>query len=603
VSSADKQGDNFSIPSQLRLMREWAEKQRYTIVAEFADKSSAWKNGLDRSELNKARQLARDKHIDMLMFYEPSRFTRDMADGVILRCELGRSAVRLFCFTPTPHEITRDNEIINIITDWRSQEYVEAMREASMRGYREKAEKGIFNGTRPPYGYKVEGRREQTRLLIVEEMAAVVRQIFHWFLYDRHGTHAIAKKLTKAGVPTPGESTGRNYARKRPPATWAQGTVHWLLTHEVYSGVWHSFRYQLSANGKRTRRDSSEWVTVTTDIPAIVDRTVWEAAQERLKRGGDHARNVKHNYLMRSRITCQCGAAMIGHAVHGGKNLYYRCGSVQTAAGKCPYIKHVSAPAVDAIVWDFAKQLLGDTKRLLQGYKDAQAAMNNEQRQQGDQIRLCEGEIERHSEDLGELIEMRQRTRVEAVKGALDEQIERKGEIIEQLQARRVALSGALSLHVITDQHIDEIAALADSVRDEIGDIEARDDFATKRRIVEAFNLRCTVHLDEDEPGGKCVDVLWLLTRTPRLLRSDTLRATRWPSSPPRLSSFGMRFREAWHAARALPGSWVSQARYGRCAHTSPKSRSLRSSRTSCPAATSTVSESTALPPPCQIRL
>ena len=42
--------------------------------------ATAWHGNLDQAELAKARALKCERKIDMLMFYEPSRFTRDMAD-------------------------------------------------------------------------------------------------------------------------------------------------------------------------------------------------------------------------------------------------------------------------------------------------------------------------------------------------------------------------------------------------------------------------------------------------------------------------------------------------------------------------------------------
>src|SRR2546423_13797457 len=106
VSDKSKQGDNFSIPTQLGKMKEWATELGWSVAYEFAEKESAFMEGLTRSELNKILELARAGKINVLVFFSPDRFTRDMADGVILRRELKRYNVRLFCYWPTPHEIT-----------------------------------------------------------------------------------------------------------------------------------------------------------------------------------------------------------------------------------------------------------------------------------------------------------------------------------------------------------------------------------------------------------------------------------------------------------------------------------------------------------------
>src|SRR5690349_7977516 len=87
VSDKSKQGDNFSVPTQLEKMREWSTEQGWRIEAELAENASAYSEGLTRSELNKALDLARAGRINVLVFFSPDRFTRDMADGVILRRE------------------------------------------------------------------------------------------------------------------------------------------------------------------------------------------------------------------------------------------------------------------------------------------------------------------------------------------------------------------------------------------------------------------------------------------------------------------------------------------------------------------------------------
>ena len=41
-------------------------------------------------------------------------------------------------------EIIKEDELINIIEDWRNQRYVEELRAKSMQGYQRKASDGLF---------------------------------------------------------------------------------------------------------------------------------------------------------------------------------------------------------------------------------------------------------------------------------------------------------------------------------------------------------------------------------------------------------------------------------------------------------------------------
>src|SRR5436309_3469734 len=71
VSEEDKQGDNYSAPDRLDRMRASCLAQGWTVAPEheFIEKDSAFIDGLDRPELNKMLNLAREKQIDGLMFY------------------------------------------------------------------------------------------------------------------------------------------------------------------------------------------------------------------------------------------------------------------------------------------------------------------------------------------------------------------------------------------------------------------------------------------------------------------------------------------------------------------------------------------------------
>ncbi len=186
VSDKERQGDNTSIGSQLEVMRQYAIEQGHTVIDEFTEMESASKYGagLDRTQLGNARKLAQQGKIDALIFYSTNRFTRDIGDGVVLRRELYKLNVKLICYYPHPHEITSDKELFNILEDYISEQYVENLREASMRGTKATALAGVYHSGHVPYGYELVGRRLDKKPIIVEDQARVVRMIFAWFCED-----------------------------------------------------------------------------------------------------------------------------------------------------------------------------------------------------------------------------------------------------------------------------------------------------------------------------------------------------------------------------------------------------------------------------------
>src|SRR5689334_18280321 len=88
VSTRHLQDDNFSIETQLSAMDKLARELGATQTMDFIEYESAFDEGLTRTELNRLLDWVRKSGGYALVFYSSDRFTRDIADGVILRREL-----------------------------------------------------------------------------------------------------------------------------------------------------------------------------------------------------------------------------------------------------------------------------------------------------------------------------------------------------------------------------------------------------------------------------------------------------------------------------------------------------------------------------------
>jgi hypothetical protein len=83
----------------------------------------------------------------------------------------------------------------------------------------------------------------------------------------------------------------QDWNRRRPPGVWNTGTIYDILSNPTYCGQW---RWGVTRSHDSVVDTSPEKEPTTVDVPAIVDRELWEAAQERRaynKRMS--ARNVK----------------------------------------------------------------------------------------------------------------------------------------------------------------------------------------------------------------------------------------------------------------------------------------------------------------------
>src|SRR5436190_13508020 len=104
----------------------------------------------------------------------------------------------------------------------------------TLRSMKENARQGYWNGSKPPFGYKMveverRGARAKKKLAIDEVEVEQVRLVFKVYLEGIEGSgpmgvKAIARWLNEQGY------------RTRTGAAWGVGPVHSMLTNTVYCG-------------------------------------------------------------------------------------------------------------------------------------------------------------------------------------------------------------------------------------------------------------------------------------------------------------------------------------------------------------------------------
>jgi DNA invertase Pin-like site-specific DNA recombinase len=151
VSSREQEQEGFSIPAQLKLLRDYAVRNGLIIQEEFIDVETAKVAG--RKQFDRMVQsLSRNKHCRTVLVEKTDRLYRNFRDAVTLE-DLDVEV-----------HLVKEGQIIS--KDARSQaklihgmqlvlarNYVENLREEVKKGMREKAEQGIYPG-RAPYGYR-----------------------------------------------------------------------------------------------------------------------------------------------------------------------------------------------------------------------------------------------------------------------------------------------------------------------------------------------------------------------------------------------------------------------------------------------------------------
>lgn len=155
------------------------------------------------------------------------------------------------------------------------------------RGRSTSLSEGKFIAGTAPYGYRKQKLPQQRgfTLEIIPEQAGVVHRIFSLYISGeaqpsgetrQYGAFTIAKKLDEEGIPSPSG------------AKWPPCTVKDILCNPTYAGM---LRWSHRPTVKRMEagqvvesRPVNHAMPLTPGLhPPIVDRSMWEAAQERLK--------------------------------------------------------------------------------------------------------------------------------------------------------------------------------------------------------------------------------------------------------------------------------------------------------------------------------
>ncbi len=187
---------------------------------------------------------------------------------------------------------------------------------------------GEFIGAFAPYGYdKMPGNSDA--LVIDEEAAGIVTDIFRWYADGLMSLGAIVKRLNGQGIPNPTKYKNMKGLNLKNPlgndGLWSASSVRRILTNEVYLGKMIQGRAEIINYKvhKSRKKPKESWYVVEGTHEPIVGRETFQKAQSLL------AMNVRagsgdYIYPLAGMLKCgECGKAMSRKSSKG--IAYYYC--------------------------------------------------------------------------------------------------------------------------------------------------------------------------------------------------------------------------------------------------------------------------------------
>lgn len=318
----------------------------YEVVDTYIDDGTSGTTDLERQDFQRmVRDMERGR-INCVVVKNLSRAFRNSANqGRFLEEFIPLYNTRFISLYQPRIDTFLDPEIVHSlevsITGFLNEQYAYKTSADVRRTFRHKRERGEFIGAFAPYGYAKDPENKNV-LMIDEDAAQVVRDVFRWFISEGMSKAGIAKRLNEYGILNPAaykRSKGLRYENphcKNNDGLWSPSTITRMLQNPLYIGVMRQGRQRVISYKvhKRTAVPEAEWFIVEDAVPAIIDRETFQAAQELHKRDTRAAPGRREVYLFSGFIRCaDCGKSMARHTARG--LVYYQCRTSREKSGKC----------------------------------------------------------------------------------------------------------------------------------------------------------------------------------------------------------------------------------------------------------------------------
>ena len=306
--------------------RHIMQNPNWIFAGVFADDGRSATNTFRRDDFNQLMDQCLKGKVDMVITKSISRFARNTVDCISWVRKLKEKNVAVYFEKENLNTLDDSTEMILTILSSQAQEESRAISTNVKWGYARKFEKGESTGQRS-YGFR---KAPTGEMCIVEEEAAVIRNMARWFL-DGDSLERIKHRLEDAGIET---TTGKKI--------WSTGTIYNILINEKIMGdvlLQKTFTADYLTKRRVKNSGQQKQYYVKNHHEAIIPKTVYYKIQEEIARRsslkkdgtrkGKTAQGVySSKYALTGIMVCnECGAhyRRTTWAKNGKKVIVWRC--------------------------------------------------------------------------------------------------------------------------------------------------------------------------------------------------------------------------------------------------------------------------------------
>lgn len=319
LSKDDGHDESLSVTNQRKIIQEYLDHTfigEYVLVDYYIDDGQSGTTDYERMDFQRMIRDVETGKVDCIICKTLSRAFRNYADqGYFLERIFPLYNVRFISIGDPAIDTYINPEVVQGLevpmAGLLNDRYAARISNDIRRTFDTKRRNGEFIGAFAPYGYK-KNPENKNHLIIDEEAAQVVRNIYHWYVYDGMSKSGIVKHLNELGIPSPSVYKKQKGFNHRTPndakndGMWALGTINHILTNKKYIGTMVQGQQRVVSYKihEKITPPEEEWFVVENTHEPIIEQALFDKAQSLQKRNTRTASDEKNVHLFAGFLRC-----------------------------------------------------------------------------------------------------------------------------------------------------------------------------------------------------------------------------------------------------------------------------------------------------------
>ena len=288
-----------SLDNQISFFENFIKSNKnWTYVNGYIDEGISGSTVKRRKKFLQMIDDAKSGYFDLIVTKEVSRFSRNLSDSIKYTQELLANDVGVYFQSNGINTYDPNSEFILNMMGSVAQEEVKRLSSRVKWGHKEAIKKGRVLGSNTITGYK----KDDAKLVIVEEEAKKIRKIFELYATGKYGFYKLAMELHRQGI--------NNYKGN----IYDKDTLKRIIQNPKYKGFYRG--HTTETIDYRTKQRvyipiEEQVIYKDESIPAIVSEELWNRANEILdsrstlmKASNGNAKKIERKYCYTTKIFC-----------------------------------------------------------------------------------------------------------------------------------------------------------------------------------------------------------------------------------------------------------------------------------------------------------